>query len=52
MPGDKIVVCGECRVTDVRTAELSTQNENTCRDVNIAFANLLAFIRDEQKILV
>lgn len=30
---------GVCRVTDVRTAELSKLSENAFRDVNIAFAN-------------
>lgn len=43
----RIVVRGECRVTNVRTAELAKLTENAYRDVNIAFANELSFICDK-----
>jgi UDP-N-acetyl-D-mannosaminuronic acid dehydrogenase len=48
----KIVVKGECRVTNARTAELAKLTENAYRDVNIAFANELSFICDKLKINV
>jgi UDP-N-acetyl-D-mannosaminuronic acid dehydrogenase len=48
----KIVVHGECRVTNARTAELSKLTENAYRDVNIAFANELSLICDRLKINV
>ena len=48
----KIVVHGECRVTNARTAELSKLTENAYRDVNIAFANELSVICDRLKINV
>jgi len=35
---------GEIVVTDIRTAEMTKVIENTCRDINIAFANELAKI--------
>ncbi len=35
---------GVCRVTDVRTAELSKLTENAFRDVNIAFANEMSMV--------
>ena len=35
---------GVCRVTDVRTAELSKLSENAFRDVNIAFANEISMV--------
>ena len=48
----KIVVHGECRVTNARTAELAKLTENAYRDVNIAFANELSVICDRLKINV
>lgn len=39
-----LVVRGECRQTDVRTAEMAKLVENAFRDVNIAFANELSLI--------
>jgi UDP-N-acetyl-D-mannosaminuronic acid dehydrogenase len=48
----KIVVAGECRVTNARTAELAKLTENAYRDVNIAFANELSLICDKLKINV
>ncbi|MGH7154185.1 MAG: UDP-N-acetyl-D-mannosamine dehydrogenase [Acetobacteraceae bacterium] len=48
----KIVVRGECRVTNARTAELAKLTENAYRDVNIAFANELSFICDRLRINV
>ncbi len=48
----KIVVRGECRVTNARTAELSKLTENAYRDVNIAFANELSFLCDRHRINV
>jgi UDP-N-acetyl-D-mannosaminuronic acid dehydrogenase len=46
----KIIVDGECRVTNARTSELAKLTENAYRDVNIAFANELSFICDRLKI--
>lgn len=43
----KIVVEGECHVTNARTAELAKLTENAYRDVNIAFANELSVICDK-----
>jgi UDP-N-acetyl-D-mannosaminuronic acid dehydrogenase len=48
----RIVVRGECRVTNARTAELAKLTENAYRDVNIAFANELSLICDKLKINV
>lgn len=48
----RIVVRGECRVTNARTAELAKLTENAYRDVNIAFANELSFICDRLKVNV
>jgi UDP-N-acetyl-D-mannosaminuronic acid dehydrogenase len=48
----RIVVRGDCRVTDARTAELVKLTENAYRDVNIAFANELSMICDELRINV
>ncbi len=48
----KIVVRGECRVTNARTAELAKLTENAYRDVNIAFANELSLICDRLRINV
>jgi UDP-N-acetyl-D-mannosaminuronic acid dehydrogenase len=48
----KVIVRGECRVTNARTAELAKLTENAYRDVNIAFANELSVICDRLKINV
>ncbi|WP_299195352.1 UDP-N-acetyl-D-mannosamine dehydrogenase [uncultured Amphritea sp.] len=40
----KIIVQGECIVTNARTAEMAKLTENSFRDVNIAFANELSTI--------
>ncbi len=45
-----IVVKGERRVTDARTAELAKLAENAYRDVNIAFANELSLICDKLRV--
>lgn len=42
-----IFVEGECVVTNARTAEMTKLTENSCRDVQIAFANELSIICDE-----
>ena len=42
----KIVVRGECVITDARTAEMCKLTENSSRDVQIAFANELSMICD------
>ena len=41
-------VQGECFATDSKTAELCKLTENSFRDVNIAFANELSIICDQQ----
>ncbi|MGF1910257.1 UDP-N-acetyl-D-mannosamine dehydrogenase [Vibrio kasasachensis] len=46
----KIFVKGECIVTNARTAEMAKLTENSCRDVQIAFANELSVICDELSI--
>ncbi|OZA42168.1 MAG: UDP-N-acetyl-D-mannosamine dehydrogenase [Polynucleobacter sp. 17-46-58] len=46
----KIFVQGECIITDTRTAEMCKLTENSFRDVNIAFANELSIICDDQGI--
>ena len=46
----KIFVEGECLVTNTRTAEMAKLTENTCRDVQIAFANELSVICDQLSI--
>lgn len=38
---------GDCVVTNARTAEMAKLTENSCRDVNIAFANELSMICDK-----
>lgn len=43
----KIFVKGECVVTNSRTAEMAKLTENSCRDVQIAFANELSVICDK-----
>jgi UDP-N-acetyl-D-mannosaminuronic acid dehydrogenase len=48
----RLVVQGNCIVTDVRTAEMCKLAENSFRDVNIAFANELSMICDKQGIEV
>lgn len=45
-------VRGEVLATDSRTAEMAKVTENSFRDVNIAFANELSFICDEESINV
>lgn len=45
-------VRGEVLATDARTAELSKLTENSFRDVNIAFANELSLICDQENINV
>jgi UDP-N-acetyl-D-mannosaminuronic acid dehydrogenase len=42
----RIVVKGECIITNARTAEMCKLAENAFRDVNIAFANELSVICD------
>ncbi len=42
-----IFVQGECVTTNARTAEMAKLTENSCRDVQIAFANELSMICDE-----
>jgi UDP-N-acetyl-D-mannosaminuronic acid dehydrogenase len=39
-----IFVQGECVITNARTAEMAKLTENSCRDVQIAFANELSMI--------
>lgn len=48
----KLFVQGECIATDVRTAEMCKLAENSFRDTNIAFANELSMICDQQGINV
>ena len=43
----KIFVQGDCVITNTRTAEMAKLTENSCRDVQIAFANELSIICDE-----
>ena len=43
----KIFVQGGCVVTNARTAEMAKLTENSCRDVQIAFANELSMICDK-----
>ncbi len=45
-------VKGECLATDSKTAEMCKLTENSFRDVNIAFANELSMICDQQGINV
>ena len=42
----KMVVRGDCVITDARTAEMCKLTENASRDVQIAFANELSIICD------
>ncbi|MGF1878014.1 UDP-N-acetyl-D-mannosamine dehydrogenase [Photobacterium frigidiphilum] len=48
----KTFVKGECVVTNARTAEMAKLTENSCRDVQIAFANELSVICDKLDINV
>lgn len=48
----KSFVTGECVVTNSRTAEMAKLTENSCRDVQIAFANELSLICDQLDINV
>lgn len=43
----KTFVSGDCVITNARTAEMAKLTENSCRDVQIAFANELSVICDE-----
>ncbi len=43
----EIFVEGDCVITNARTAEMAKLTENSCRDVQIAFANELSVICDE-----
>jgi UDP-N-acetyl-D-mannosaminuronic acid dehydrogenase len=43
----KIFVKGDCVITNARTAEMAKLTENSCRDVQIAFANELSIICDK-----
>ncbi|CDT93219.1 UDP-N-acetyl-D-mannosaminuronic acid dehydrogenase [Vibrio coralliirubri] len=45
-------VQGECVITNARTAEMAKLTENSCRDVQIAFANELSIICDRLDINV
>jgi UDP-N-acetyl-D-mannosaminuronic acid dehydrogenase len=46
----KIFVQAECVITNARTAEMAKLTENSCRDVQIAFANELSVICDKLSI--
>ncbi len=46
----KTFVTGECISTNARTAELAKLTENSCRDVQIAFANELSVICDSLEV--
>lgn len=48
----RIFFTGECVITNAKTAEMCKLTENSFRDVNIAFANELSFICEEQGINV
>jgi UDP-N-acetyl-D-mannosaminuronic acid dehydrogenase len=43
----KTFVQGECVITNARTAEMAKLTENSCRDVQIAFANELSIVCDK-----
>ncbi len=43
----KMFVQGDCVITNARTAEMAKLTENSCRDVQIAFANELSIICDK-----
>ena len=46
----KTFVKAECVITNARTAEMAKLTENSCRDVQIAFANELSIICDKLEI--
>jgi len=46
----KMVIRGNCHITEARTAEMAKLTENAFRDVNIAFANELSLICDRMEI--
>ena len=46
----KTFVKGDCVITNARTAEMTKLTENSCRDVQIAFANELSIICDKLNI--
>ncbi|ANS84194.1 UDP-N-acetyl-D-mannosamine dehydrogenase [Vibrio scophthalmi] len=48
----KTFVQGDCVITNARTAEMAKLTENSCRDVQIAFANELSVICDKLNINV
>ncbi len=48
----RVIVEGDCRVSNARTSELAKLTENAFRDVNIAFANELSLICDRLKVNV
>ena len=48
----KTFVLGDCVITNARTAEMAKLTENSCRDVQIAFANELSIICDKLDINV
>ena len=48
----KTFVKGDCVVTNARTAEMAKLTENSCRDVQIAFANELSIVCDKLDINV
>lgn len=48
----KLFVLAECVTTDARTAEMCKLTENSFRDLNIAFANELSVLCEEQDINV
>jgi len=48
----KIFVQGDCVTTNARTAEMAKLTENSCRDVQIAYANELSIICDKLDINV
>ncbi|MDN3697719.1 UDP-N-acetyl-D-mannosamine dehydrogenase [Vibrio cortegadensis] len=48
----KTFVKGDCVITNARTAEMAKLTENSCRDVQIAFANELSVICDKLDINV
>ncbi|MDN3614811.1 UDP-N-acetyl-D-mannosamine dehydrogenase [Vibrio gallaecicus] len=48
----KTFVQGDCVITNARTAEMAKLTENSCRDVQIAFANELSIICDRLDINV
>jgi len=48
----KVFVQGDCVITNARAAEMAKLTENSCRDVQIAFANELSIICDKLDINV